>query len=230
MLAANRDELRSRASMPPARHWPDQPHVRGGLDVLARGTWLGINDDGVVAAVLNRRGTLGPAPGKRSRGELVLEALDHAEAKDAATALGELDPDAYRPFNLLVADAEHAYWLRHAGDGPIRSVPIPAGTHMIEAGELDDPASARIARFLPQFRFVPEPDPKGGDWSSWQSLLADRTARGGEPREAMTIVTQGDYGTVSASLIALPQYATTPSVFLHAEGRPGEAAFIEVPV
>ena len=69
LLAANRDELRTRASMSPARHWPDRPHLRGGLDVLARGSWLGINDDGVVAAVLNRRGTLGPAPDKRSRGE-----------------------------------------------------------------------------------------------------------------------------------------------------------------
>ena len=32
---------------------------------------------------LNRKGTLGPATGKRSRGELVLEALDHAEARAA---------------------------------------------------------------------------------------------------------------------------------------------------
>ena len=73
--------------MPPGRHWPDRPQVRGGLDSLAGGTWLGVNDDGLVAAVLNRRGTLGPEPGKRSRGELVLEALDHAEAYDAAEAL-----------------------------------------------------------------------------------------------------------------------------------------------
>ena len=228
LLAANRDELRSRASMAPARHWADRTHVRGGLDVLAHGSWLGVNDDGVAAAILNRRGTLGPAPGKRSRGELVLEALDHAEAKAAALALSELDPDAYRPFNLIVADAEHAFWLRHAGEGPIRAAPIPAGTHMIEAGELDDPTSARIARFLPQFRFVPEPEVDGGDWSAWQALLADRSSRSGDPRDAMCIVTEGDYGTVSAALIALPRYAASAPVFLHAEGRPGEARFAAV--
>ena len=77
----------------------------------------GVNDDGLVAAVLNRRGTLGPEPGKRSRGELVLEALDHAEAYVAAEALRALDPAAYRPFNLVVADAVDAFWIRHAGDG-----------------------------------------------------------------------------------------------------------------
>ena len=80
VLAANRDELASRPARPPARHWPDRAEVVAGLDVQAGGSWLGINDHGVVAGVLNRTGTLGPAAGKRSRGELVLEALDHADA------------------------------------------------------------------------------------------------------------------------------------------------------
>jgi hypothetical protein len=229
LLAANRDELRSRPSRAPGRHWEDRPHVRGGLDLEAGGTWLGVNDDGVVAAVLNRRGTLGPAPGKRSRGELVLEALDHAEAYHAADALRALDPGAYRPFNLIVADAVDAFWLRHAGDGAIRLRPIPEGLHLIAHGELDDPASPRIARFLPQFRFVPPPDPARGDWSSWQTLLADRTSPTGEPRDAMCIVTEGEYGTVSSSLLALPRHVHEPVLWLHAEGRPGEAAFEPVP-
>lgn len=229
LLAANRDELASRPARPPARHWPDRPFVRGGLDVTAGGTWLGLNDDGVVAAVLNRRGTLGPEPGKRSRGELVLEALDHAEAHMAADALRGLDPAAWRPFNLVVADAVDAFWLRHTGDGPIRIVPIPEGLHMIEAGELDDPASARIARFLPQFAFVGAPDPASGDWAAWENLLADRSARGEDPRDAMCIVTDGEYGTVSSALVALPRHVTEPAVFRHAEGLPGVAAFTIVP-
>ncbi len=149
--------------------------------------------------MLNRRGTLGPEPGKRSRGELVLEALDHAEASRAAEALRALEPSAYRPFNLIVADAVDAFWIRHAGDGAIRVVPIPEGLHMIEAGELDDPASARIARFLPQFGFVPTPDPAAGDWSAWEALLADRSSKSDDPRDAMCIVTDGDYGTVSSA-------------------------------
>ena len=118
LLAANRDELQSRPWRPPARHWRDRPDVVAGLDVQAGGSWLGVNDDGVVAAVLNRVGSLGPAAGKRSRGELVLEALDHADAAAAAKALADLDPEAYRPFNLLIADARDAFWLRHAGGLP----------------------------------------------------------------------------------------------------------------
>ena len=67
ILAANRDELADRPSRPPGRHWPDRAEVVAGLDLEAGGSWLGINDYGVVAGVLNRPGTLGPAAGKRSR-------------------------------------------------------------------------------------------------------------------------------------------------------------------
>jgi len=115
IIAANRDELSTRPWKPPARHWPDRPEVVAGKDETAGGSWFGVNDDGVFAAILNRQGTLGPAEGKRSRGELVLEALDHAEAKVAAEALSDLNPDSYRPFNLVVADRYDAFWLRHAG-------------------------------------------------------------------------------------------------------------------
>lgn len=262
LLAANRDEQRSRPWRPPARHWPDRPEVVAGLDVQAGGSWLGVNDHGVVAAVLNRRGTLGPAVGKRSRGELVLEALDHAEAAAAAEALSDLAPDAYRPFNLIVADRSEAYWLRHAGtlpdfgfrgpDGTWREVdPIrlpgqaqigrgerrPAaiecrslagGLSMITARDLNDPASARIRHFLPCFEAAATPDPEHADWSAWQELLADRRSPDGDPQNAMTIVTDTDYGTVCSSLIALP--ADGPPRMLFAAGRPGEAAFEPVAV
>ena len=40
ILAANRDELKTRKSSPPARHWRDRPDVIGGLDQLAGGSWL----------------------------------------------------------------------------------------------------------------------------------------------------------------------------------------------
>jgi alkanesulfonate monooxygenase SsuD/methylene tetrahydromethanopterin reductase-like flavin-dependent oxidoreductase (luciferase family) len=44
----------------------------------------------------------------------------------------------------------------------------------------------------------------------------------------MCIVTDGEYGTVSASLLALPRYASERPVWLYADGRPGEAEFAAV--
>lgn len=236
LLAANRDELRSRPSRPPDRHWPDRPEVVAGLDELAEGSWLGVNDHGLVAAVLNRTGTLGPEPGRRSRGELVLEALDHAEATAAAGALADLHPDAYRPFNLLVADPRDCYWLRHGGDDEIRVHPVPTGLHMLAAGDLDDVAEPRIARFLPAFRDAAEPAPAadGGDWQAWTDLLGRRVPDDA-PREdrlaAMNLdgiqLSGADYGTVASSLVALPAYPGFDAlpVFLHADGPPDRVPF-----
>ena len=152
LIGANRDEMIDRPWEPPGRHWPDRPEVAAGLDKLAGGSWLGVNDWGVAAAVLNRHGSLGPAPGQRSRGELVLEALDHADAVAAAEALSHLDPTAYRTFNLIVADERDAFWLRHAGGARIDLHPIKEGLSMIAAGDLDDLGTRRLELALPAFR------------------------------------------------------------------------------
>src|ERR1700680_2943129 len=131
IIGANRDEMITRPAAPPARHWPDRPEVVAGRDLLAGGSWLGLNDWGVAAAVLNRHGSLGPAAGLRSRGELVLEALDHADAVAAAEALSHLASDSYRSFNLIVADNRDGFWLRHAGTGKIEVRPLKDGLSLI---------------------------------------------------------------------------------------------------
>ena len=150
MIGANRDEMVSRPWRPPGRHWPDRPEVVAGLDELAGGSWLGINDHGVVAGILNRHGSLGPAPGQRSRGELVLEALDHPDAVAAAEALSHLDPAAYRTFNLIVADNRDAFWLRHAEGKRVEAFPIGEGLSAIDSGDLNRPNNRRVALAAPR--------------------------------------------------------------------------------
>ncbi len=237
ILAANRDEMTDRPADPPARHWPDRPRVVGGLDRLAGGTWLGLNTHGVVAGVLNRRGSLGPKPGLRSRGELPLEALEHAEARQAARALAHIETASYRSFNLVIADASDAFWLGsmaggNGGGARVAAAELPPGLSMITAGEVNDPTSPRIALYLPRFRAARTPDPRNGEWSEWQTLLASRIhdPEAG-PEGAMNVVTGAGFATVSASLIALPapRRAYTPPVWLAAAGPPGEAPYRPVP-
>ena len=178
MLGANRDEMRDRPWRPPGRHWPAQPEIVAGLDLLGGGSWLGLNRaTGVVAAILNRRGSLGPEPGKRSRGELVLRALAAESASAAAAALAGVAPADYRSFNLVVADRQAAVWLRHlgpeAGRGP-EARPLPAGLTLLTAGDRNDLSSPRIRRYLPRLQAAEPPDPEAGDWTAWQAILADR--------------------------------------------------------
>lgn len=225
ILAANRDEMRDRPADPPGRHWPDRPDVLAGRDRLAEGSWLGINDAGLVAGILNRPGTLGPAEGKRSRGELVLEALDHVDATDAAAALADLAAESYRPFNLLLADNRDAFWLRNDG-ARIDRFPIPEGVSMLTAHDRNDPRSPRVFRHLADFEAAAAPDPASADWAAWIEILARRALH--DPEDGMTIVTERGFGTVSSALIALPAMGVEDRkpIFLHAEGRPGETEYL----
>jgi len=239
LLAANRDEMLDRPWLPPARHWPDRPEVVGGRDELAGGTWLGLNNHGVVAGILNRQHSLGPAAGMRSRGELVLEALDHADAAQAAAALAGLDTRAYRPFNLVIADNRDAYWLRNRGpDGPgrIETGPIPVGIAMITAHDMGDMASPRIRAYLPRFQVAPPPDPDRSDWVAWEALLASRDSGEGDssvetgPAAAMAIRTPTGFGTVCGSLLGLPSpeaYGRKPT-WRFAPGLPGEVPWVDI--
>jgi uncharacterized protein with NRDE domain len=203
ILGANRDEMIDRPWQEPARHWPDRPEVVAGRDMLAGGSWLGINDFGVACAVLNRTGSLGPAPGQRSRGELVLEALDHADARAAAEALAALQPRAYRTFNLVVADNRDAFWLRHAdpsGTLPVSVAPVREGLSMIAAGDIDDD-TPRLVRYHPLFAAAEAPDPAREHWADWERLL---TADGAGAASAMRFRTERGFATISSAIVALP--------------------------
>lgn len=231
LVAANRDEMAGRPWRPPARHWEDRPEVVGGFDDLAGGSWLALNDHGVLAAVLNREGTLGPAEGKRSRGELVLDALDHPDALLAADALTGLDPDAYRPFNLVVADNRDAYFASSRGDGIMRVRPIPEGLSMVTAADPNDHSSARIRRFRPLFAAAAAPDPAAGDWAAWERLLASRDHEpGADQRGAMCVAMPGGFGTTSSALVALPAIdrPDLPPVWRFASGPPGTVPWTDV--
>ena len=226
--------MKDRPWKPPGRHWPDRHDVVAGLDELAGGTWMGLNDTGVVACILNRHGSLGPLPNKRSRGELVLDALDHADAVDAAKALNEIDPTAYRPFNLIIADNRDAWWLtltaigQETGAG-VRVERIPPGLSMFTAGNRNDPNDGRIAAYMPAFEGAVVPDPDADDWRAWEALLA--APGGGTPGNAMSFQTDSGFGTSSSSLVALPSVAAAHAdppkrpLWRFAAGRPGATPF-----
>ena len=205
LIGANRDEMSDRTARLPARHWDDRDNVVAGQDELAGGTWLALNDDRVVAAILNRRDSLGPDPDKRSRGELPLEACDHAEAREATRALALLEPSSYRSFNMVVADTREAFWIKSDGHF-IMTAPIPDGLSMITSHDLNSTVnSSRIRFHLNRFRRAPDPKPDANNWDVWKMLLGSReTEPGANSRGAMNVDTDYGFGTVSSSLIALP--------------------------
>lgn len=175
---------------------------------------------GMVAAVLNRPGSLGPAPGKLSRGDLPLLAVRHATAQSAAAGVARLDAGAYRTFNMVLADREGAWFARGLGRGRPDVWPLPPGLHVVTAHDPNDPASERAMAQLPRFQAAAAPDPAVGDWSAWQSLLGDRT---GARMAALNVPPVDGFGTVCSSLVGLPAHGAP--VWLFAAGAPDEAGF-----
>jgi uncharacterized protein with NRDE domain len=211
-IGANRDEMISRAWQPPGEFWPG---VIAGRDAVAGGTWLGLNRAGVMAAILNRHGSLGPAPGKRSRGDIPLLALAGASAAEAAAIVGDLDASAYRSFNFIAADASGAFFARGLESGRPDMSALASGVTMLTAGEPNDVSLPRIARHLPRFQ--------AAAFAEWGGLLADEE---GSWEEALNIPALGGFGTVCSSLISLRKTASPAWDFCPA--RPGAAAWEHV--
>ena len=218
LLAANRDEMLDRGWDKPAAHWPHAPGVIAGRDRTGGGTWMGINQSGLVAAVLNRAGSLGPADGKRSRGDLPLLALAHATAPAAAAAITALHGRDYRSFNLVLADRQAVWLVRNDDAGQMEARPLPPGLHMTTAHDPDDLASPRVARHLPRFAAAHPPTPP--DWRCWPDLLADAA---GPRAAALSVPPEHGFGTVCASLLAVPAQGTP--TWLFAPGPAGMAPF-----
>lgn len=203
ICGANRDERIERPWEAPDHHWPAFPGVLGGKDRLADGTWMALGPAGVLATVLNRPGSLGPAAGKRSRGELPLRGSAWASAAQATDALGRLDASAWRPFNLVLADSREAFFLRGRGEGRPDIEALGEGITMVTAHDPNDLDSPRIRRHLPRFKASRAPNPDRDDWTAWEQLLGDSTFGDGGIAEALRVPPVGGFGTVCSSLVAL---------------------------
>ena len=103
---------------------------------------------------------------------------------------------------------------------------------MITAYDRNDPASARVQANLPLFEASEAPDPKTGNWRSWQKILSSRRYSPADgPKAAMTVATEHGFETVSSSLIGLPGLPQSlrgrpaSPVWLFAAGKPDTAPY-----
>lgn len=109
ILAANRDEFYKRPTMG-AHQWDTRPFIVAGRDLEQGGTWLGINEKGLFAAVTNYRQPVISNETKLSRGTILTEFLLGMEG--SAAYLEKLTKKAglYNGFNLLIGDRENLFY------------------------------------------------------------------------------------------------------------------------
>jgi uncharacterized protein with NRDE domain len=101
LITMNRDDLIARAEAPPAFLGTVPAKIIAPLDLKAGGTWIGLNQHGLVACLLNRYDAAPPADA-RSRGNIVPHALIVADAQNAIAAVQAINLSLYAPFTLVV--------------------------------------------------------------------------------------------------------------------------------
>jgi uncharacterized protein with NRDE domain len=119
LVAANRDERLGRPSEGWAlRSGPGGLRYASPGDLLAGGTWMGVSDRGLFAAVTNYHAPFEwyPDPARRSRGELVPLALAAGDVEGAARALAAQEAARWNPFHLVVADRGGGLLWWHDGE------------------------------------------------------------------------------------------------------------------
>ncbi|GAA0356678.1 NRDE family protein [Bowmanella denitrificans] len=99
LIAANRDEFHARPTTP-SGFWPAAPGILAGKDLQAGGTWMGVSEDGRVAALTNIREPSQHKANSPSRGHLVSGYLTNTTPQDYAAAL-KRSKTAYNGYNLL---------------------------------------------------------------------------------------------------------------------------------
>lgn len=132
-------------------------------------------DDGRVAVLLNRADNLDLAESEvRSRGSLALESV---------MGRSPVGPLPMHGFNLVELGPTRARVLSWDGI-TLTETPITSGTHMIAHDGLDDPATPRIARWLPTFRSRMLSSPES--WrEAWLSALSESADAGPYDDEAI---------------------------------------------
>lgn len=177
-LLAVRDEDPQRAWDALGEWWPERyPGVSGIRDRRAGGAWLAVDpQERRLAVLLNRADVLDlPDDQALSRGSLALESVSGRSPGAPLRMHG---------FNLLEVRPEGARVLSWDGE-TLRETPVDAGTHMIAHDDLDDPATPRIAAWLPEFRAL-GPAAASADWAArWIGVLAASAALSPEDDRAI---------------------------------------------
>jgi len=210
LVAANRDEHFDRPSAPPAEIAGD-PRIFAGRDLRVGGTWLGVNEHGLLVGILNRRenGNGDPlAAATRSRGLLCMDMLQRRSVEEGFDFIA-VHEVAYSPFTLVFADRRSA-GVAYNDHGPkIITKRLDAGLHVFSSAAELDLNSAKADRAHPRFARLKDcikvGASDGQDWlAPLREVLADHSLREGsnDPGDAICVHRETT-GTVSSSVVAL---------------------------
>ncbi len=252
VVAANRDERLDRPARAMAVLADRDPRVLGGRDEVAGGTWLAVNEHGVVAGLTNEPTGEQRDATRRSRGELPVFLARHRDAASAVEALvASARPSHYNPSWLLVGDRRRLLSVdmtgrSTAGDRPV-AAELGPGVHVLEnrppgapSAKVDhvrDLVAAALAEACDPGSPAIAGEPGGGGAvaklvASLARILADHQVTasddaGGPLARSACCVHGDEYGTRSALLVTVGERPSCLPSLQVADGRPCTASFTD---
>jgi len=212
LVAANREESLDRVCPAPTIQ-SGKPRILASFDPKSKGTYLGVNQRGMLAAAIPRR-KFGTAIGTKSRSLLCREILKSTSARAAVDlAVNQLQTDQYDGVNLVIADSDSG-WVVHSST-QTEVVELSPGLNIIGHYNLDDPRDGRVglARRLLTLQTLDSP-------VKFLALASKVFARGmSEPGRPSMVIREPGYGTVSSTLIALGK-KPRDAIYQYAAGSP----------
>lgn len=131
LIAANRDEFYQRPATGP-QVLIEAPHIVGGRDEQAGGTWLALTREGLFVGLTNQRSFGARNEAARSRGELVVEALRTGTFEGVKSYLRRVDPRGYNEFNLIFGDgAQISAAYGRSAQREVEIEPLGQGVHVL---------------------------------------------------------------------------------------------------
>jgi uncharacterized protein with NRDE domain len=240
IVAANRDEQFARPAVTMTVLRERDPRVLGGRDELAGGTWLAVNEHGVVAGLTNQPAPAGRDASKRSRGELPLAFTACRSAADAIReVIPELDPARYNPCWMLVGDRDALFSVGLAGGRQPAVTQLGPGRHVLENRPFGTP-TAKTGQVTALVEQVPGAAGPAAAADALVGVLSDHrpatdnptpaappapgaTGRVRPPELSAACVHTPTYGTRSAMIITVA--AGGPPQLRVADGPPCEVPF-----
>lgn len=163
VVAANRDEFFDRPAEGVALRSSATGPIVSPLDLKAGGTWVGLSARRVFVGLTNLRPVSADEAEEtteysqdseellvraaavpramRSRGDVVMMALEAESAAKAVDAVLDLEAGAFNPFQLLVADGKEAWLVVYRGEA--RAIALEPGPHIV-GNVVDEQVEARL--------------------------------------------------------------------------------------
>lgn len=232
VVGMNRDEVVKRESAGP-QVLDGGVRVYAPQDRQAGGTWLGVNEFGLLAAILNRvsEEPSDAPPQPRSRGLLCLDVLKCrtvAEAQGLVAA--ETARSRYNKFNLFCLDRERALLICHDSSRRVAVEELGPGLHVLVNWDVAGTATKEESEKLKQRSMlrrrkamqVLAGSPRRLDEaiSKLQDVFRDheyQVCQHRSPRDLAEIAGH-EFATRSSTILAVADAG--PAIFLHAGGSP----------